>query len=89
MEINSEGYTVHKFTNHLTNPDLYELGPGSNKITAERSNNNFNQQLLRRTVIRAKKNERGKLLSTEVFNASKQVKKKVLNMSIIPIRLVC
>jgi YD repeat-containing protein len=87
VEINSEGFTKHKFTNHETNPDVYYLGNDSYKISPDASDNNFNQQLLRLYHYSSKEDERGKPLKTEVYNASNALKKSTeFTYNIDPLR---
>jgi len=80
IEINSEGYSKYKFSTHETNPDTYDLGSDSYKISAELSATNFNGQLKRIYKYSSRSSERGKLLKTELYNSSNNLVKSVENI---------
>lgn len=77
IEINSEGFTKHKFTNPLDNPDVYFLGNDSYKISLDASDNNFNQQLKRLYHYSSKEDERGKPWKKEIYNSSNVLKRSI------------
>ena len=74
---NGNGYTKYTFTNHATNPDNYNLGNDSYKISPEYSTTNFNNQMLRLFHYSSKEDERGKPLRTEIYSNSGSIVKSI------------
>jgi Family of unknown function (DUF5977) len=70
VEIKDGGYTKYSFSNHETNPDTYYLGEDSYRQNTENSTTNFNSQLKRLYKYSSREFERGKLLKSDIFNAS-------------------
>ncbi len=72
VEINSEGFSKYVFTNHETNPDTYDLGSDSYKITNDLSAplSNFNNQLKRLFKYSSREDERGKLKRKTIYSSS-------------------
>lgn len=80
-EINSEGYTVHYFSNFETNPDTYHLGTDSYKltITPDNSYTNYTRQMERLYKYSGRDIERGKLNKDIYFNSNKDTVRIIQN----------